>query len=80
MLTFFPPDIMKDDSILKDGHAVVASSNEGNSEASIAANEEHNLSFSDAIRRYPTAVFWSLFFSLGVVMAVRPQYFRSERD
>lgn len=62
---------MKADSVLKNGPSVTASSDEHNSQASIAANEEHNLSFSDAIRRYPAAVFWSLFFSLGVIMAVR---------
>lgn len=62
---------LKADSGLKGGPAVIASSAEHNSEASIAAENEHNLSFSEAISRYPAAVFWSLFFSLGVIMAVR---------
>lgn len=35
---------------------------------------EHNLSFSQAIRLYPKAVAWSVYFSLGVVMlAFDPQ-------
>ena len=36
--------------------------------ARLAADTEHNLSFREAISLYPTAVAWSLFFSLGVVM------------
>ena len=39
-----------------------------------AAEQEHNLSFLEALKLYPTAVGWSVFFSLGVVMtAFDPQ-------
>lgn len=34
-------------------------------EARQANEQEHNLSFLDALKLYPTAVGWSLFFSLG---------------
>jgi SP family general alpha glucoside:H+ symporter-like MFS transporter len=30
---------------------------------------EHELQFLDAVRQYPSAVFWSLFFCIAVVMA-----------
>ncbi|USW53868.1 Putative major facilitator, sugar transporter, major facilitator superfamily [Septoria linicola] len=43
-------------------------------EARQAIENEHNLSFTEALRLYPTAVAWSLFFSLGVLMtAFDPQ-------
>ncbi|KAF4953080.1 hypothetical protein FGADI_6230 [Fusarium gaditjirri] len=31
--------------------------------------EEHNLGFRDAVRQYPWAVFWALFFGIAVIMA-----------
>lgn len=34
-------------------------------EAQEAAENEHNLSFFDAVKLYPKAVGWSIFFSLG---------------
>lgn len=35
---------------------------------------EHNLSFIEALKLYPTAVAWSVFFSLGIIMtAFDPQ-------
>ncbi|KAI5359560.1 putative major facilitator, sugar transporter, major facilitator superfamily [Septoria linicola] len=43
-------------------------------EARQAMENEHNLSFTEALRLYPTAVAWSVFFSLGVLMtAFDPQ-------
>ena len=43
-------------------------------EARQAAEIEHNLSFLDALKLYPTAVGWSVFFSLGIIMtAFDPQ-------
>ncbi|KAK4626681.1 Maltose permease MAL31 [Fulvia fulva] len=43
-------------------------------EARQALEHEHNLSFLEALRLYPQAVFWSIFFSLGVIMtAFDPQ-------
>lgn len=42
--------------------------------ARIANSQEHNLTFLEALKLYPTAVGWSLFFSLGVIMtAFDPQ-------
>lgn len=56
----------------KNGLAVDATSvDDLNAEARIAADKEHNLTFVEAIKTYPTAVAWSVFFSLGVIMAVR---------
>lgn len=58
-------------TVQKDGSAVDTASLEDNhAEARIAADREHNLTFRQAIQTYPTAVGWSLFFSLGVIMAV----------
>lgn len=34
-------------------------------EARVASDQEHNLKFVEALKLYPTAVGWSLFFSLG---------------
>ena len=45
-----------------------ASVDEINHEARKAFESEHALRFADAIKLYPTAVGWALFFSLGVVM------------
>lgn len=33
-----------------------------------ATEHEHNLSFREAVRLYPKAVAWSMFFSLGIIM------------
>lgn len=35
-------------------------------EARQAAENEHNLSLRDALKLYPTAIGWSIFFSLGM--------------
>lgn len=44
------------------------------SEPPQAHEQEHELSFLQALKLYPTAVFWSVFFSLGVIMtAFDPQ-------
>ena len=57
-----PKDVsVLDNTSIDDHHA----------EAQLAAEREHSLTFTEAIRTYPTAVAWSLFFSLGVIMAVR---------
>ena len=59
------------ESATKDGLDInTASVEEINHEARAAADREHNLTFLQAIATYPTAVAWSLFFSLGVIMAV----------
>jgi hypothetical protein len=50
------------------GLIATASIDDINAEARIAADEEHGHSFWQAAKLYPTAVGWSLFFSLGVVM------------
>lgn len=64
-------DSMGSTTALKDGPAVTtASANEHNAQADVAANHEHNLSFHEALSSYPTAIAWSIFFSLGVIMAV----------
>ncbi|KXS94500.1 hypothetical protein AC578_4506 [Pseudocercospora eumusae] len=43
-------------------------------EARQAIEDEHNLTFFEALKLYPTAVFWSIFFSLGIIMtAFDPQ-------
>ncbi|KAF2163828.1 hypothetical protein M409DRAFT_68371 [Zasmidium cellare ATCC 36951] len=43
-------------------------------DARVASEQEHNLSFLEALKLYPTAVGWSLFFSLGIIMtAFDPQ-------
>ncbi|KAK3679030.1 hypothetical protein LTR78_001483 [Recurvomyces mirabilis] len=39
-----------------------------------ATEHEHDMSFFEAVKLYPTAVFWSFFFSLGIIMtAFDPQ-------
>lgn len=43
-------------------------------EARKAADIEHNLTFYESLKLYPTAIGWSIFFSLGVIMtAFDPQ-------
>jgi MFS transporter, SP family, general alpha glucoside:H+ symporter len=37
-------------------------------EAREATEAEHMLSFKDAVRYYPKAIAWSMYFSLGVIM------------
>ena len=37
-------------------------------EARQATEREHELDFLDALKLYPTAVGWSVFFSLGIIM------------
>lgn len=63
---------VEDTSTRKDGLAVKSTSiDDLNAEARMAADKEHNLTFVEAVKSYPTAVAWALFFSLGVIMAVR---------
>ncbi|KXL47531.1 hypothetical protein M433DRAFT_57808 [Acidomyces richmondensis BFW] len=74
------PDDVKDGSIdsdighhdnLKGGIVIGAIAGE---EARQAIEQEHNLSFTEALKLYPTAVGWSVFFSLGIIMtAFDPQ-------
>ena len=60
-----------DGDILKGDIAIGAIAGE---EARHATELEHNLSLRDAIRLYPKAIGWSLFFSLGIIMtAFDPQ-------
>lgn len=47
-------------------HAVVIQ--DVNNDARIQLEAEHDLTFRKAVSLYPTAVFWSLFFSLGIIM------------
>lgn len=61
----------RDTNTRKDGLAVESASiDDLSAEARTAADEEHDLTFIDAVKAYPTAVAWALFFSLGVIMAV----------
>jgi hypothetical protein len=39
-------------------------------EARVAADREHDLTFLEAVAKYPTAIAWAMFFSLGVIMYV----------
>ncbi|KAI1630416.1 MFS sugar transporter-like protein [Exophiala viscosa] len=50
------------------GLIATASIDDIHTEARIAADEEHGHSFFKALKLYPAAVGWSLFFSLGVIM------------
>ena len=61
----------KDVEDQKDDAAIIAtkSVDEINAEARKAFEAEHALSFKRSVALYPKAVGWSLFFSLGVVMA-----------
>lgn len=52
------------------GLIATASIDDINSEARTATDEEHEHSFFQAVKLYPAAVGWSLFFSLGVIMLV----------
>ena len=46
----------------------------GGDEARIGVENEHNLTFTEALKAYPAAVGWSIFFSLGIIMtAFDPQ-------
>ncbi|KAK3718382.1 hypothetical protein LTR37_005195 [Vermiconidia calcicola] len=57
--------------ILKGGIVVRAIAGE---EARQATADEHNLTFTQAVKTYPKAIGWSMFFSLGIVMtAFDPQ-------
>lgn len=44
------------------------STHENAEEAREAIEIEHQLSFWDAVKLYPKAILWSMYFSLGVVM------------
>ena len=60
----------RDYGATKDAAVDSASVGEVRAEAQIAADKELEMSFMEAIRSYPTAVAWAIFFSLGVIMAV----------
>ena len=49
--------------------AVVSSTEALNEQAKIATEREKNLGFFQAIRLYPTAAGWSVYFALGILMA-----------
>lgn len=53
------PDILKGDIIV----GTIAGE-----EARQAAEQEHALSIREAVRLYPAAIGWSMFFSLGIIM------------
>jgi len=57
------------DETLKSGLVIGAIAGE---EARQAIEQEHNMSFTEALKLYPTAVGWSVFFSLGIIMTVSP--------
>jgi hypothetical protein len=60
-----------DEDVLKGGIKVGAVAGE---EARLATAQEHSLTFREAVRLYPKAIGWSLFFSLGIIMtAFDPQ-------
>lgn len=63
-------DLNKDIEVHKDDAAMIAAApvEEINNEARKAFEAEHSLKFFDAIKLYPAAVGWALFFSMGVVM------------
>lgn len=63
-------DHQKDIEINKADAAEIAAApiEEINNEARKAFEAEHALKFSDAVKLYPTAIGWALFFSLGVIM------------
>lgn len=63
-------DMDKDIETSKDpaGLIATASADDIIAEARVAADEERGHGFWQAVRLYPQAVGWSLFFSLGVVM------------
>lgn len=63
-----------DGSTTKDLAIEATSIHDVHTEAQINAAKEHEMTFMQAIKTYPTAVAWALFFSLGVIMAVRRPY------
>ena len=66
-----PRDHSLDGDVIKGDLAVGAIAGE---EARQATAREHSLTFFEALRLYPTAVGWSIFFSLGIIMtAFDPQ-------
>lgn len=75
MATENPRDVKDDsfdsdtrgDETLKGGLVIGAIAGE---EARQAIEQEHNMSFTEALKLYPTAVGWSVFFSLGIIMTV----------
>ena len=48
-------DVLKDDLVVS-------------AEARDATEMEHNMGFMEALKTYPTAIGWSVFFSLGIIM------------
>lgn len=65
-----PVDMDKDIEDRKDPAALIATASvdDINAEARLATDEEHGHTFFEAVRLYPAAIGWSLFFSLGVIM------------
>jgi hypothetical protein len=63
-------DMDKDIEIRKDPAALIATASidDINAEARAAADKEHGHTFWEAVKLYPAAVGWSLFFSVGVIM------------
>jgi hypothetical protein len=60
-----------DGDVLKGGIKVGAVAGD---DARLATAQEHSLTFREAVRLYPKAIGWSLFFSLGIIMtAFDPQ-------
>ncbi|KAK5073701.1 hypothetical protein LTR51_004282 [Lithohypha guttulata] len=58
------------DDDFKNRLAVDTASIDGlNADARQAAIREYNLTFVEAVKAYPTAIAWAVFFSLGVIMA-----------
>lgn len=73
------PEHMNSTTKLQNGHTVVALPDDQSAQARTAADREHNLTFLEAVKSYPSAVAWAFFFSLGVIMAVGVLLF-SSRD
>lgn len=69
-LTMENRDTNKDAEPNKDPAAMIATASidDIDAEARIATDEEHGHTFFEAVKLYPAAVGWSLFFSLGVIM------------
>jgi hypothetical protein len=63
-------DMDKDIEVRKDPAALIATASieDINAEARAATDEQHGHGFWEAVRLYPAAVGWSLFFSIGVIM------------
>lgn len=53
-----------DNDFTKTGNVIIGSI--AGDEARQGTDHEHRLSFSEAIRLYPSAVGWTIYFSLGV--------------